>query len=155
MKKTKKNKNKKRVHLFICSPLLGQRYNRREKKDRGWEGWMASPTQWTWVWDREAWRAVLHEVANCQTRMSNWTELNFWEFGGFPDGSVKNLPAMWETWIQSLEKIPWRREWQPTPVFLLEEFHGQKPGELRSMGMQNVRQDWMIIAPPQQVLWLN
>ena len=34
MKKTKKNKNKKRVHLFICSPLLGQRYNRREKKDR-------------------------------------------------------------------------------------------------------------------------
>ena len=22
-------------------------------------------------------------------------------------------------------KIPWRREWQPTPVFLPEEFHGQ------------------------------
>jgi len=23
---------------------------RREGDDRGWDGWMASPTQWTWVW---------------------------------------------------------------------------------------------------------
>jgi len=23
-------------------------------------------------------------------------------------------------------KIPWRREWQPTPLFLPGEFHGQK-----------------------------
>ena len=23
-------------------------------------------------------------------------------------------------------KIPWRRAWQPTPVFLLGEFHGQR-----------------------------
>ena len=22
----------------------------REEDDRGWDGWMASPTQWTWVW---------------------------------------------------------------------------------------------------------
>ena len=22
----------------------------REGNDRGWDGWMASPTQWTWVW---------------------------------------------------------------------------------------------------------
>ena len=45
-----------------------------ERDDRGWDGWMASPTQWTWVWvnsrsllrlpellmDREAWSAVVH-----------------------------------------------------------------------------------------------
>ena len=30
---------------------------------------------------------------------------------------VKHLPAVWETWAQSLGwKIPWRRKWQPTPV---------------------------------------
>ena len=29
---------------------------------------------------------------------------------------VKNLPAMRETWFG---KIPWRRAWQPTPVFFL------------------------------------
>ena len=30
----------------------------RERDDRGWDGWMASPTQWTWVWvnlDRSWW----------------------------------------------------------------------------------------------------
>ena len=36
---------------------------------------------------------------------------------------VKNLPTMQETWVRN---IPWRREWQPTPVFLSEEFHGQR-----------------------------
>ena len=39
---------------------------------------------------------------------------------------VKNLPAMQETRVQSLGKIPWKREWQPTPVFLPREFHGQR-----------------------------
>ena len=41
---------------------------------------------------------------------------------GLPGGSaVKNLLAlkeMQETWVQSLVgKIPWRRKYQPTPVF--------------------------------------
>ena len=39
---------------------------------------------------------------------------------------VKNLPAMQETLVQSLGKIPWRRAWQPTPVFLFGESHGQR-----------------------------
>ena len=34
---------------------------------------------------------------------------------------VKNLPAMWETWVG---KILWKREQQPTPVFWPGEFHG-------------------------------
>ena len=42
--------------------------------------------------------------------------------------SVKNLPAMQETWVQSLgwEDIPWKREWQLTTVFLPGESHGQR-----------------------------
>ena len=36
---------------------------------------------------------------------------------------VKNLPAVQETQV---EKIPWRRTWQPTPVFLPGESHGQR-----------------------------
>ena len=32
---------------------------------------------------------------------------------------AKNLLTIWETWVQSLGwKIPWRRAWQPMPVFL-------------------------------------
>ena len=36
---------------------------------------------------------------------------------------VKNPPALQESWVG---KIPWRRAWQPTPVFLLGESHGQR-----------------------------
>ena len=30
---------------------------------------------------------------------------------------------MFDPWV---EKIPWRRKWQPTPVFLPGESHGQR-----------------------------
>ena len=41
--------------------------------------------------------------------------------------TVTNLPAMQETGFDSwVGKIPWRRAWQPTPVFLLENPHGQR-----------------------------
>ena len=29
-----------------------------------------------------------------------------------------------------IRKIPWRREWLPTPVFLLRKFHGQRSLEV-------------------------
>ena len=41
--------------------------------------------------------------------------------------TVKNLPTMRETHIFPwVGKIPWRRKWQPTPVFLPGESHGQR-----------------------------
>ena len=40
--------------------------------------------------------------------------------------TIKNPPAMQETQVPSLVgKIPWRRKWLPTPVFLPGEFHEQ------------------------------
>ena len=40
---------------------------------------------------------------------------------------VKNMPEMQVTWFNPWAgKIPWRREWQPTPVFLPGESHGQR-----------------------------
>ena len=56
---------------------------------------------------------------------------------------IKNLPAMqkagFDPWVR---KIPWRREWQTTPVFLPGKFHEQRePGELQSMGSQRVGHD--------------
>ena len=41
-------------------------------------------------------------------------------------------------------RIPWRRTWQPTPVFLPGESPWtKKPGRLWSMGSQEVRHDWV------------
>ena len=41
-------------------------------------------------------------------------------------------------------KIPWRRAWQPTPVFLLGESPWtEEPGGLQSMELQRVRHDWV------------
>ena len=54
----------------------------REGNIRGWDGWMASPTWWTWVRnlqefvkDRESSRAAYHGVAKSQTWLSDWREL--------------------------------------------------------------------------------
>ena len=41
--------------------------------------------------------------------------------------TVNRLPTMQVTRVQSLsQKIPWRRKWQPTPVFLPGKSHGQR-----------------------------
>ena len=40
--------------------------------------------------------------------------------------TVKNLPAMQEMLEPWVGKIPWRRKWQPAPVVLHGEFHGQR-----------------------------
>ena len=47
-------------------------------------------------------------------------------FLGFPGGSAgKELPEMWETWVQSLGwEDPLEKERLPTPVFWPREFHG-------------------------------
>ena len=35
---------------FEKTLMLGKLKGRGEGDNRGWDGWMASPTQWTWVW---------------------------------------------------------------------------------------------------------
>ena len=57
-----------------------------EGDDRGWDGWMASPTRWTWVWvNSGSWwwtgrpGALQFMGSQSRTRLSDWTELNWAE----------------------------------------------------------------------------
>ena len=56
-----------------------------EGDDRGWNGWMASPTQWTWVWvDSGSWRwtgrpDVLRFMGSQRVGHDWVTELNWTE----------------------------------------------------------------------------
>ena len=57
--------------------------------------------------------------------------------------TVKNLPPMQKTQVWSLgAKIPWRRAWQPTPVFWRNPWT-EEPGGLQSTGLQIVGHDWV------------
>ena len=57
---------------------------RGEGDDRGWDGWMASPTWWMWVW-ASSWSwwgtgnpGVVQFISwQSQTGLSNWTELQW------------------------------------------------------------------------------
>ena len=65
---------------------------------------------------------------------------------------VKNPPALWETWVQSLGWEDSLEEgMQPTPVFLPGESPWtEEPDRLQSMGSQRVRHDWVTEHSPAQ-----
>ena len=64
-------------------PWCWERLKAREGDDRGWGGWMASPTQWTWVWvNSGSWwwtgRPGVLRFMGSQRVRHNWaTEVNW------------------------------------------------------------------------------
>ena len=72
-----------RADSFEKTLLWGRLRAGREGDDRGWDGWMASPTQWTWVWlDARSWwwtgRTGMLWFVGSQRVGHNWaTELNW------------------------------------------------------------------------------
>ena len=73
-----------RTYSLEKTLMLGKIEGRRRGKNRGWDGWIASPTLWTWAWASSGswwWTGkpgVLQSMGS-QSRawLSDWTELNW------------------------------------------------------------------------------
>ena len=87
----------------------------REGDNRGWEGWMASPTRWTWVWvDSGSWwwtgRPGLLRFMGSQ-RIGhdwemNWTELTEQSFQQMMLGQLNSHIQKKEVWSLPSHQIP-------------------------------------------------
>ena len=80
--------------------MLGKIKAGREGDGRGWDGWMASLTGYTWVWasSRGWWwtgkPGVLPSRAlQSQTQLCDWTELNWWHW--FSNSASHNHFKLW------------------------------------------------------------
>ena len=70
---------------FEKTLMLGKIEGRRRRGRLGWDGWMASPTQWTgvwvnsgsWWWTGRPGCAAAHGVAKSWTWLSIWTDCSF------------------------------------------------------------------------------
>ena len=72
----------------------------------------------------------------------------------FSGGSaVKNLPANgFDPWVK---KIPWRRKWQPTAVFLLGISHAQRSlASYSPLGLKRIEHD-LVTKQQQKSQWLH
>ena len=91
--------------------------------DGGWDGWMASPTRWTWVWvDSSSWwwtrkPGVLQSMGS-QRVGHNWlTELNWTDWGpGYPEKFYPHK-GQWAS-----QRFPWEKQEMRTPTCHLPFF---------------------------------
>ena len=93
-----------------------------EGDDRGWNGWMASPTQWTWVWvNSGSWwwtgRPGVLRFMGSQRVGHDWaTEVNWTEW--HPQWVIKFDHSKWLT-VCSINQSYWSRLPFPIPGGLL------------------------------------
>ena len=102
---------------FEKTLMLGKIEGRRRMSDRGWDGWMASLTQWTWVWvnSRSWWwteRPGMLPSMGLQRLGHDWvTELN-WTVGKNPLEEMEQpLESTKESKTQYLGAISKVTEW--------------------------------------------
>ena len=101
--------------FFSWRLITSQHFNRRKRETKS----VMNPM------DRGTWWATVHRVAESQTQLKQI--------------STYMGPLSWQTCLHQIEtvllgfhggsddpwvrKVPWRREWLPTPAFLPGEFH--------------------------------
>ena len=71
--------------------------------------------------------------------------------------TVKNPPAMWETWVQSLDCEDLLEEGMETHSSILtwRILWTEEPGGLQCMGLQRVRHDWATKHSTAHLTWVE
>ena len=105
----------RRTDSFEKTLMLGKIEGRRRGVDKGWDGWMASLTQWTWVW----------------VNSGSW-----WWIGrpgvlqsmGFQGVGHNRAAELKLNWISFLHLVCWTKDLLSTNHWLLGWFPSKPPG---------------------------
>ena len=108
----------RRIDSLKKTLMLGKIEGRRRRDDREWDGWMASPTQWTWVWvDSWSWwwtgRPDVLRIMGSQRVGHNWAtemKLKMWHYSS--EYSVQTsvcykISLLWILGIWTLSSPVW------------------------------------------------
>ena len=137
----------RRVDSLEKTLMLGGIGGRRRRGLRGWDGWMASPTRWTWLWvNSGSWwwtrRAGMLQFMGSQRVRHDWaTELNWTE----------SIP--WFTSWNLCEFGPFSQEKKPRVLIMLytKDYYEYKLGlHTWFEGWTSINWAYLILWPPLQ-----
>ena len=90
--------------LIGKDPDAGRDWGQEEKETTGWDGWMASPTRWTWVWvNSGSWwwtgrhgvlRWGLQRVGQDWETELNWTDSSVSKESACNAGDLSSIPGL-------------------------------------------------------------
>ena len=96
----------------------------RVTKNRTWPKQLSTTYLSSLICEMGLWYLILWNCSEDQKKLHIWEQCcnrNVEHY--FNSNSMQQHLCLFYPWIK---KIPWRREWQPTPVFLPGEFHRQR-----------------------------
>ena len=121
-----------------------------EEDDRGWDVWVASQTQWPWVWlNCRSWWGLACCSPWGRKELDTAEQLNWPELMA---QQVKNPPAMQETWVRSLG---WKDPLEEGKATHSSVLPWRIPWTVQSTGSQRVGHEWVTFTQCHMMLYFD
>ena len=135
-----------KIWLIGKDPFGGKdwRWEENGMTEDGWDGWMASPTQWTWVWVNSGswgwtgWPGMLQSMGSQRVGHDWVTELNW--LSNFVNGNMANCKRISQFSLPRFVHL----------VMGSEAWHAAVHGVSKS---QTWLSDWTELSPEIQIIW--